>query len=222
MLLQKTTLRLALCLAVGLSAAACSDDDPGGEGGGTTSSTSSATTGSGGGTTSTSSATTGQGGANEGGANEGGANEGGANEGGANEGGGSGEGGANEGGGSGEGGSTPTDPACGADTATFADVQAILTASCAGCHGNSDHLPGELDLRANAAHDGLVSADSTTCADRVLVVPGMPSQSYLINKLRNVDLCNGGKRMPPPPNMALSEANIKKISDWICAGAPSD
>ncbi|KYG09888.1 PE-PGRS family protein, partial [Sorangium cellulosum] len=130
--------------------------------------------------------------------------------------------GANEGGSTGEGGSTPTDPACGADTATFADVKAILTASCAGCHGNSDHLPGELDLRATAAHGELVDGDSTTCADRVLVVPGMPSQSYLINKLRNVDLCNGGKRMPPPPNMALSEANIKKINDWICAGAPSD
>ncbi|WP_437810820.1 PE-PGRS family protein [Sorangium sp. So ce1078] len=216
MLFHKTTLQLALCLTVGLSAAACSDDD--GEGGGTTSTTtssssSSASTGEGGATSSSSSASTGEGGANEGGANEGGANEGGANEGGAN------EGGANEGGAN-EGGSTPGDPACGVDTASFADVQAILTATCAGCHGNAGPAAGGLDLRANAAHGGLVDGDSTTCADRVLVVPGMPSQSYLINKLRNVDLCADGKPMPPPPAAALSEANIKKITDWICAGAP--
>ncbi|WP_437966351.1 PE-PGRS family protein [Sorangium sp. So ce260] len=218
MLFHKTTLQLALCLTVGLSAAACSDDD--GEGGGTTSTTSSssASSGEGGATSSSSSASSGEGGANEGGANEGGANEGGANEGGANEGGAN-EGGSNEGG-SNEGGSTPGDPACGADSATFADVQAILTASCAGCHGNAGPAAGGLDLRANAAHGGLVDGESTTCADRVLVVPGMPSQSYIINKLRNVDLCADGKPMPPPPAMALSEANIKKITDWICAGAP--
>ncbi|WP_437325390.1 PE-PGRS family protein [Sorangium sp. So ce381] len=220
MLSQKTALQLVLCLTIGFSAAACSDD--GGETGNSTSTSSSSSTsgstssssGQGGGT----GGTDGQGGA--GGADVGTGGQGGGT-GGADVGTGGQGGGTGGAGTGGEGGSaTPGDPACGADTATFADVRPILQTNCAGCHGNNGPASGGLDLRANAAHDGLVEHDSATCAGRVLVVPGKPSESYIINLLNGKDLCADGKRMPPPPNQALSAANIKKINDWICAGAP--
>ncbi|WP_437894735.1 PE-PGRS family protein [Sorangium sp. So ce124] len=220
MLSQKTALQLVLCLTIGFSAAACSDD--GGETGNSTSTSTSTSTGS-----SSTSSSSGQGGGTGGTDGQGGA--GGADVGTGGQGGGTGgadvgtggQGGGTGGAGAGEGGSaTPGDPACGADTATFADVRPILQTNCAGCHGNNGPASGGLDLRANAAHDGLVEHDSATCDGRVLVVPGKPSESYIINLLHGQNLCAEGKRMPPPPNQALSAANIKKINDWICAGAP--
>ncbi|WP_437588374.1 PE-PGRS family protein [Sorangium sp. So ce1000] len=219
MLSQKTVLQLALCLTIGLSAAACSDDD-----GETTSATSGGTS-----STTSSSSTTGQGGAGTGG--QGGAGTGGEDSSTGGQGGGTGgqggagtggQGGAGTGGqgGAGEGGSTPSDPACGADAATFAEVRTILNTNCAGaaCHGSPNAPPAGLDLRANMAHGELVDGASATCAPKVLVVPGKPSESYLINKLKGEGLCADGKRMPP--TAPLSAANIKKINDWICAGAP--
>ena len=220
---HKTALQLVLSLTIGLAAAACSDDD--GETGtssttsGASSTTSSASAGQGGGT----GGTDGQGGGTGGADGQGGGTGG---QGGGPDGQGGGTGGQGGGtgeGGSGEGGSAaPSDPACGTDTATFADVRAILNTNCAGCHGNGAGAPAAgLDLRANAAHGELVDGDSSKCAGRVLVVPGKPSESYLINKVRGKDLCGDDTRMPPPNSgAALPEASIKKINDWICAGAP--
>ncbi|WP_437277248.1 PE-PGRS family protein [Sorangium sp. So ce375] len=220
---HKTALQLVLSLTIGLAAAACSDD--GDETGtssttsGASSTTSSTSAGQGGGT----GGTDGQGGGTGGTDGQGGGTggQGGGPDG---QGGGTGgQGGASGEGGSGEGGSAaPSDPACGTDTATFAQVRTILNTSCAGatCHGSQNAPAAGLDLRANMAHGELVDGASSTCNGRVLVVPGKPSESYLINELRGKDLCATGKRMPPAPAPALSEANIKTISDWICAGAP--
>ena len=57
------------------------------------------------------------------------------------------------------------------------------------------------------------------CAERSLIAAGDPEHSYLLDKLRGVNLCDG-VRMPfeKPP---LSDADIQAISDWICEGAPS-
>ncbi|WP_438039698.1 c-type cytochrome domain-containing protein [Sorangium sp. So ce128] len=221
MLSQKTALQLVLCLTIGFSAAACSDD--GGEtdtstststSSSTSSSSSSSSAGQGGGTGGTDGQGGGTGGSDVGTGGQGGT--GGADVGTGGQGGGT--GGAGTGG---EGGSAPSDPLCGADTATFADVRPILTTNCAGCHGNAGPAAAGLDLRANAAHGELVDGDSTECAGKMLVVPGKPSESYIINKVRGTGLCGDDTRMPPPASgMALPEASIKKINDWICAGAP--
>ncbi|WP_437982115.1 c-type cytochrome domain-containing protein [Sorangium sp. So ce117] len=223
MLSQKTALQLVLCLTIGFSAAACSDDgddtstsSSSSSSSSTSSSASSSSAGQGGGT----GGTDGQGGATGGG--EGGSGgQGGATGGG--EGGSGGQGGQGGSGGAGEGGSAPPgDPLCGAGTATFADVRTILTATCAGCHGNAGPAAAGLDLRANAAHGELVNGASAECTGRMLVVPGKPSESYIINKVRGTGLCGDDTRMPPPDKgAALPEASIKKINDWICAGAPA-
>ncbi|WP_441290932.1 c-type cytochrome domain-containing protein [Sorangium sp. KYC3313] len=222
MLSQKTALQLVLCLTIGFSAAACSDD-----GGETDTSTSSSTSSS----ASSSSSSAGQGGGTGGTDGQGGGT-GGSDVGTGGQGGGAGGsdvgtggqgGGAGGAGTGGEGGSAPVgDPLCGAGTATFADVRMILNTTCAGCHGNNGPASAGLDLRANAAHGELVNGNSTECTGRKLVVPGKPSESYIINKVRGSGLCGDDSRMPPmTAGAALPEASIKKINDWICAGAPA-
>ncbi|WP_437816376.1 cellulose binding domain-containing protein [Sorangium sp. So ce1078] len=122
----------------------------------------------------------------------------------------------------GAGGAPPLDPACGPDTAAFADVVPILERSCAGCHGNPAFLAGGLDLRPSEAVGALVNQDAGSCSsEQALVVPFMPSSSYLMNKLKDTGLCDPDESKMPP-GASLPEAELKTINDWICAGAPAD
>ncbi|WP_237245636.1 MULTISPECIES: cellulose binding domain-containing protein [Sorangium] len=177
----------------------------GGEGGGSTTTTTAGTGGDGGGSTTTT--TAGTGGDGGGSTTTGGGGEGGA------------------GGGSttaGAGGAPPLDPACGPDTAAFADVAPILEKSCANqfCHGNPTSPAGRLDLRTSTAVGALVNRDAGSCSsEKALVVPFMPSSSYLMNKLKDVGLCDPDESSMPPGS-SLPEADLKTINDWICAGAP--
>jgi len=141
------------------------------------------------------------------------------------------------------GGSTATDPAncgscgnvcapgqkcvagactCGAVGKSFAgDVQPILTAHCAstGCHGGASPKQG-LDLAAGHAFASLSNTKAAECSDgRLRVAPGQPSDSYLMDKLLGVDLCLGTSM---PKQKALTSQEIETISNWICAGAPSN
>jgi hypothetical protein len=108
---------------------------------------------------------------------------------------------------------------CGQDMATFAaDVQPILTASCALalCHAGAMPKAG-LDLTVGSAHVALTTGSSVNCMSTpALVLPGNPSDSYVIRKMLGSELCFGGRM---PPAMALPQDSIKAISDWICGGA---
>ncbi|MGK3999555.1 hypothetical protein [Sorangium sp. So ce1024] len=213
-------------MAIGLSATACSIEaledyvnDNFGTGGGDAASSSQSNTTAGTGGESTTAGTGGTGGTDDTGQGGGGAG-GEAGTGGAE---GDGTGGAGGGGTGGDSGGTPLDPACGTDTATFAQVQPILEGSCSNqyCHGNPDAPAGGLDLRAATAAGALVNQDARSCSgERALVVPFMPSNSYLINKLTGVDLCGTGE-IKMPPGVSMSEADLKTITDWICTGAPA-
>ncbi|WP_437687949.1 hypothetical protein [Sorangium sp. So ce176] len=126
-------------------------------------------------------------------------------------------------GGTGGGGAPPADPACGPDTATYAQVRPILD-SCANqyCHGSPTAPSGGLDLRLDTAVGSLVNQSASSCStEHALVVPFMPSSSYLLNKLNDVDLCDPDESKMPPGG-SLSDAELKTITDWICAGAPAD
>ncbi len=99
-------------------------------------------------------------------------------------------------------------------------VQPIFTASCAtsGCHRGSAPR-ATLNLATGMAHGQLVNVGVASCFGRTRVVPGRPKDSYLVNKLTNVDLCNGNRM---PPAVALPAAQIDTIRAWICAGAKND
>jgi hypothetical protein len=100
-------------------------------------------------------------------------------------------------------------------------VQPIFTASCAqaGCHKGIAAQQG-LDLSAGKAYADLVNVAASQCSDqRKLVLPGQPSQSYLIDKLMNVDICFGTRM---PKLAALPSGQINTIASWICEGAPNN
>lgn len=64
----------------------------------------------------------------------------------------------------------------------------------------------------------LVNVPATDCPDdRVIVKPGDPANSYLIDKLTGVNMCSGVRM--PKLRLPLSEADVAKIAAWICQGA---
>ncbi|MFO7562492.1 MAG: hypothetical protein R6X02_07600 [Enhygromyxa sp.] len=111
---------------------------------------------------------------------------------------------------------------CPGDGVSFsAQVEPLLVGGCtgAGCHGFPAPAAG-LDLRAGFAYADLVGVPSSQCDDRLLVAPGQPGASYLIDKLLGVDMCFGTKMPKAAP--AFSAEQIAMISEWICRGALDD
>lgn len=112
--------------------------------------------------------------------------------------------------------------ACGEDVSFAADIQPIFTNTCTGsrCHSGARPAAG-LDLTEGQAHGDLVGVPADCPDGRLLVAPGEPEASYLVDKLRGVNLCRGS-RMPSGGDPPLSEDTIALIEDWICGGARND
>jgi hypothetical protein len=107
----------------------------------------------------------------------------------------------------------------GAAASFSAQIQPIFSASCtsAGCHRRPGMVAADLDLGAGNAHAALVGVSSTQCdPTRLLVDPGDPDASYLIDKILGVDL-GFGTRMPKMGS--LTPAEIQLITDWVAEGA---
>jgi hypothetical protein len=84
-----------------------------------------------------------------------------------------------------------------------------------GCHG------GLIGQPLTWPYAQLVNVATNECTDaRVIVKPGDPANSYLIQKLVGVNMCKG-VRMPKLGG-PLSDASVKKIEDWICQGAANN
>ncbi|HEX7941708.1 MAG TPA: hypothetical protein VF488_07865 [Gemmatimonadaceae bacterium] len=82
-----------------------------------------------------------------------------------------------------------------------------------GCHGVGSVMTWPYQALVN-----VVVAD---CSDqRVIVKPGDPSASYLVNKLLGVNLCSGARM--PLQGTPLSDADMAKIEAWICQGAANN
>lgn len=79
-------------------------------------------------------------------------------------------------------------------------------------------LPGVLNLSTEqASFDNLVNQASLQVGGgaALRVVPGMPDNSYLIQKLENTQLSGGVM----PPSGMLPQADIDQIRLWITNGA---
>jgi cytochrome c553 len=123
-------------------------------------------------------------------------------------------------------GGTATGGGLGSSGASMADVQAIFDARCIICHDASKNgLPAfpSMPLTDGASRASLVSQPASETCGGILVVPGNPEQSYLMQKLTNPAPCSGS-RMPRPfevgPVIPLSTDQIATITAWISAGAP--
>jgi mono/diheme cytochrome c family protein len=99
------------------------------------------------------------------------------------------------------------------------------TYNCSGpvCHGRdaaSAAGVGNLSLSSAAvAYTQLVSkqSDSASCTGKTRVVPRDPANSLLVQKLRGQTTMCGA---PMPVNAdEITEAELKRITDWILGGA---
>ena len=107
----------------------------------------------------------------------------------------------------------------------FADVQTIFNDRCVTCHDKSKvGLPSypQLSLVAADSRAALVNKSALETCGGKYVVPGQPSQSYLVHKVSDATPCDGN-RMPAPFEVLhmvpLSAEQIATISAWIGAGA---
>ncbi len=109
-------------------------------------------------------------------------------------------------------------------SATAADVQAILSRSCAvgGCHLSAPGAGGlVLDARWAAAVVGVPSRQNPAVP---LVAPGDPRRSWLVAKLVRPFCATGcdpsaGCGGPMPPGEPVSRAELSVIVGWIAGGA---
>jgi hypothetical protein len=106
---------------------------------------------------------------------------------------------------------------CGAgpDVSFANDVQPLLASHCTGeiCHETTW-------AASKTEYADLVNTPTPECCDgRKRVDPVHPDRSYLLQKLRGVDLC-AGRRMPL--SGSVTEAQIAEIARWICQGARND
>lgn len=80
------------------------------------------------------------------------------------------------------------------------------------CHGG---------LGTSWPYASLVNVATMQCADqRLLVKPGDPMNSYLIQKLDNFDICMGVRM--PKLGEPLPAGELQILIDWICQGAPNN
>lgn len=87
-----------------------------------------------------------------------------------------------------------------------------------GCHGGLEPQD-QLDLEDGQSYKNLVNVPSTQVQDLLLVNPGNPDKSYLVDKLEGNKVV--GERMPMGKTR-LSDKDIKMIRDWIKEGAKNN
>jgi hypothetical protein len=99
------------------------------------------------------------------------------------------------------------------------ELMPLFQTSCADtrCHEGPFAEQG-LELVADP-HAAMVGVVSFECGSRMrlLVEPGHPERSHVMDKLLGVRVCSGIRM---PPDDPLPAPVLRDISDWICAGAP--
>jgi hypothetical protein len=122
-------------------------------------------------------------------------------------------------------------PACGGDSNNgtsgppFAPVEAFFNGAdgfCSGCHtgGSTELLPSAMNLTTGSAYASIVDVDSIECAamgGRKRIKPGAPEQSYIIDKMKGINLCMGVQMPLGLPPVAATWITL--VEDWIRGGA---
>ena len=90
-------------------------------------------------------------------------------------------------------------------------VQPILQKSCFSCHGGMNHRGGfNMQTRAGMLKGG---------KDGVVLIPGDPAKSLLVQLMRHEGPADDPMPMPPPPRPKVSDADIAVVEQWVKAGA---
>jgi hypothetical protein len=108
-------------------------------------------------------------------------------------------------------------PSSGAGDGAFTVLEAELLApkcSRSGCHGGETPAAG-LNLSKGAAYDALVGVSAQRRPDRLLVNPGDPEGSYLVQRL----VPEGDTPHMPLGGSPLPDAEVERVRAWIRDGA---
>ena len=104
----------------------------------------------------------------------------------------------------------------------FSAADASGRVACTGCHTNVGRMPSAgLNLVGGTAHAALVDRSSVAKPGAILVVPGDPDNSYLIQKLEGAAGIVG-QRMPRTSGPFLTPGQVAVIRRWITLGARND
>lgn len=97
--------------------------------------------------------------------------------------------------------------------------QAVLADNCAGsgCHGETSPALA-LDLVSAGLRERLVNVAARGCGDRILVVPGDPDASYLLEKMESATPECGGRM--PLLRSALDDEQLAAVRSWIAGLSP--
>jgi uncharacterized protein (TIGR03118 family) len=110
-----------------------------------------------------------------------------------------------------------------APTVTLSQLQAsIFTPRCSGCHnGSGSSLPGSMNLSSAAStFAALVNVTSLENSSLKRVLPGDPTNSYIVHKLEGMDIGNTARM--PLGGPFLDQPTIDQVSAWITAGAQNN
>jgi hypothetical protein len=136
---------------------------------------------------------------------------------------------------------SPSSPQCGAAEVSCGSVciasieprgevivERVFRGSCAfsgSCHGGAAPKAGIALDRIERVLETAVSQHSSQRAERLIIAPGQPDTSYLLDKLLGhklgVDPLSGlpGTIMPPPPSSPLCDSKVEAVRRWIEHGA---
>ena len=104
-------------------------------------------------------------------------------------------------------------------TPTLTQLQVtIFTPICSGCHdGVGTVPPGALNLTAGGTYAATINVATGEQPALKFIVPGDPTDSYLVQKLLGSSTITGGRM--PLNGPYLSAATIAEVQAWITAGA---
>ena len=105
---------------------------------------------------------------------------------------------------------------CVPESTTTAEIsEDIFSKSCAfsSCHSSASSASAGLQLHDEEAVLNMIDHPATQSPEKMLVVPGDPENSYLIQKMRGYQLAEGTDSMPP--GTTLCEGKIQLVEDWI-------
>ncbi len=102
-------------------------------------------------------------------------------------------------------------PATSGAISYFRDVRPILQVHCQGCHQPAKPMGGYVMTN----REGLFKGGES---EQAAIVPGKPDESYLLEQITSVD----GEAAMPKDQPALHEDEVRRIREWIAAGATDD
>lgn len=104
----------------------------------------------------------------------------------------------------------------------FSTTDSSGRSMCTGCHTTQGRTPASgLSLLPGVAHQNLVNRPSVGKPGAILVIPGDPDNSYLVQKLEGAPGIVG-QRMPRTGGPYLTDGQMLVIRRWIREGANND